>query len=255
MSLKDIIHTGKNPKPRRSLFYGMPAIGKSTCAANAPNPVFIQTEEGIGDIDTSSLPFAQTLDKVKEQLMMLWEEEHDYKTVVIDSVTNLGRLIDKQVAKDKSVESIGDIGYGKAPEMTMRYWQEIIGAMTALWNSRNMGVILIAHVTTRKVRDPQHDEYQKFTPSVNELAGAALMEWCDEVFFMRQQTFTTADDGRVKATATDTRLIYCNRQPTYDAKNRLQMPDNIILDYKNYQTYIDKAQSSAKPTTKKESKQ
>jgi len=40
-------------------------------------------------------------------------EEHEYKTVVIDTLDWCERLIWQEVANDNGVEVVGDIGYGK----------------------------------------------------------------------------------------------------------------------------------------------
>ena len=47
----ETITRGKKQNPRRTVIYGTHGIGKSTLAASWPNPVFVPTEDGIGDID------------------------------------------------------------------------------------------------------------------------------------------------------------------------------------------------------------
>lgn len=249
MSLMDLVHSGKKHKPRRTMVYGVRAIGKSTFAHLAPKPVFIQTsEEGLGDIDTDSLPFCNTFDDVMHQIMMVWADEHNYETLVIDTATSLDHLIKKQVAEDKGVGSVGDIGYGKAPAMCMQYWQKFIDGITSIWNGRNMGVIIVAHQATIKVKDPHHDDYDKFTPRLDPLASDALQDWCDEILFMRDEIFVTKkQDGfsqKTTATSADQRIMLCNAKPTHDAKNRLNMPDQLPLRYSAYREYIEAAQNT-----------
>ncbi|MBO5680941.1 MAG: AAA family ATPase, partial [Lentisphaeria bacterium] len=48
MSILETIQSGKESKPPRLMIYGQEGIGKSTFAAAAPNPIFIQTEDGLG---------------------------------------------------------------------------------------------------------------------------------------------------------------------------------------------------------------
>jgi polynucleotide 5'-kinase involved in rRNA processing len=51
MSLLSQIHIGKQASPRRCMIHGVQGVGKSTFGATARNPIFIQTEDGLGEID------------------------------------------------------------------------------------------------------------------------------------------------------------------------------------------------------------
>jgi len=59
MSVLEQIRTGKQSSPPRILLYGTEGIGKSTFAAQAPNPIFIPTEDGLNEIDCASFPMAK----------------------------------------------------------------------------------------------------------------------------------------------------------------------------------------------------
>ena len=64
MSILETIQSGKESKPPRLMIYGQEGIGKSTFAAAAPNPIFIQTEDGLGEINCKKFPLAKTYDEV-----------------------------------------------------------------------------------------------------------------------------------------------------------------------------------------------
>ncbi|MFY8072564.1 MAG: AAA family ATPase, partial [Pirellula sp.] len=42
---------GKAHLPPRILVYGTEGVGKSSLAATTPKPIFIQTEDGLGEVD------------------------------------------------------------------------------------------------------------------------------------------------------------------------------------------------------------
>ena len=64
MTLLQQIHHGKQPAPRRVMLYGTHGIGKSTWGASADRPVFIQTEDGLGEIDCARFPPADSYEQV-----------------------------------------------------------------------------------------------------------------------------------------------------------------------------------------------
>ena len=93
MTLLKQVHSGKQPAPRRIVLYGTHGIGKSTWGSMAPKPIFIQTEDGLGEIACDKFPLARRFDDVMQALSELYTEEHSYRTVVVDSLDWLERLI------------------------------------------------------------------------------------------------------------------------------------------------------------------
>jgi len=109
MSMLDHVTTGPVRRPRRALIYGVQGVGKSTFGAMAEAPIFIQTEDGLSDIDCSRFPIAATYADVLAALGALYSEAHEYRTVVIDSLDWLERLIWADVCAKRGVDSIEDI--------------------------------------------------------------------------------------------------------------------------------------------------
>jgi hypothetical protein len=107
------IQRGKQPMPPRLMVYGTEGIGKSTLAANAPKPVFVQTEDGLNEIACEKFPLSASVDDVLAALAELGAEQHDYQTVVVDSLDWLERLIWDAVCREFRVSSIekADGGY------------------------------------------------------------------------------------------------------------------------------------------------
>ena len=87
MSLLANIQRGRAPTPPRILLYGTEGIGKSTFASEAPKPIFVQTEDGLAEIDCDEFPLATSFDDVLQALAELRAQAHDYETVVIDTST------------------------------------------------------------------------------------------------------------------------------------------------------------------------
>ncbi|MBQ6470735.1 MAG: AAA family ATPase, partial [Victivallales bacterium] len=82
MSLLSTITKGRENKPPRLFVYGQEGVGKSLFSASAPNPIFVQTEDGLGEIDTAKFPLAKNLADVTSAMTALRDEPHDFQTVV-----------------------------------------------------------------------------------------------------------------------------------------------------------------------------
>ena len=76
MTTLDKVAHGRTAKPPRILLYGVEGIGKSTFGSQAPNPVFVQTEDGLDAIDCARFPLATTYDDVIESLEELQRRDH-----------------------------------------------------------------------------------------------------------------------------------------------------------------------------------
>ena len=74
MSMLETVQRGRASKPPRILCYGVEGIGKSTFGAQAPNPIFIQTEDGLDEIDCNRFPLAASYDEVAAALTDLRRE-------------------------------------------------------------------------------------------------------------------------------------------------------------------------------------
>lgn len=221
-------------KPPRIFLYGVQGIGKSTFAAGAPNPYFLNLEDGV---DHVKLPSANVSDKlttwrdVIDHLLALSQQEHPFKTLVVDSVDWLEAIIHDQVATEKKVNSIEDIGYGKGYVFAMNYWEQFVAALDDLRNNRGMVIILLAHNQIRKFDDPTTDSYDRYNVKLHKQAGEKLMEWADAVLFAGYETFIKSEDAgfnkKVKKGTANRRLLFTQETPAYIAKNRYGLPPKL----------------------------
>ena len=189
-----MIQRGRAEHPRRTMVYGVHGVGKSTFGAMAEKPIFIQTEEGINDLEADRFPVATAYQDVLGALSALYSDEHEYQTVVIDSLDWLERLIWAEVCSKRGVESIEDIGYAKGYVFALTQWREVISGLDALRNERGMQIILIAHARIEKFDNPETESYDRYVPRLNKHASALVQEWCDEVLFATYRVHTKHTD-------------------------------------------------------------
>lgn len=243
MTLLEQVMRGKTPAPRRVMLYGVQGVGKSTWAACAPKPIFLQTEDGLGEIDCDKLPVATTFEQVMKGLSALYTEPHAYQTVVVDSLDWLERLIWVEVCRKRNVESIEDIGYAKGYIFALTQWREFLEGLSALRNDKGMAVVMIAHARIERFENPETESYDRYVPRLHKLAAAVVQEWCDEVFFASYKVYTKqTEEGfnrkRSQGIGTGERILRTQERPAHMAKNRLNLPDELPLDWNAYAYYL-----------------
>ena len=242
-SLLKQVQRGCIATPRRTTLYGVHGVGKSVFASMADKPIFIQTEDGLGNINCARLPLAGQYADVVAALSELYTEQHDYRTVVVDSLDWLERLIWTEVCEKRGVQSIEDIGYAKGYTFALTQWREVLAGLQALRNERGMMVILIAHAKIERFENPETEGYDRYSPRLHKSASAIIQEWCDEVLFATYKVHTRKVDeqfGRAqhRGIGTGERIIRTTERPAHVAKNRLNLPDEMALDYRIYAAFL-----------------
>ena len=242
MSLLQQIRSGPRHSPPRLLIYGTEGIGKSTTAAQALRPIFITTEDGLDQIDCNSFPLARRFDEVMSAISVLYSEEHDYQSVVIDSLDWLERLIWDDVCREYGVKSIEKVdgGYAKGYTHALTQWREVLDGLDALRNQRGMAVILLAHTKIEKFEDPESVAYDRYSPRLHKHAAAMITEWCDAVLFATRKFRTESEDAgfnRKRAIAValgsdgGERILRTVGGPSCIAKNRYSLPSELPLSW------------------------
>ncbi len=253
MSHLSSILTGAKPGPRRILLAGVAGVGKSSWASCAPSPIFIQTEDGLGTIDCHKFPVAQSFAEVMNALAALYQEDHPYRTVVIDSLDWLERLIHAEVCKSRQVATIEDIPYGRGYSFALQHWRDFLDGLGGLRDQRGMTVILIAHTKIERFENPETDPYDRYVPRLHKTAAAMVTEWCDEVLFATYKVFTKAtDEGfnqkRIQGLGSGERILRTTERPSHLAKNRLGLPDELPLAWADFARHLTAANAIATAT-------
>jgi len=230
------IATGAANMPPRIVLQGVQGVGKTTLAASAPHPIFIQTEDGLGVIDVPRFPLANNYEDVNDALTSLASQDHDYQTLVIDSLDWLEPLIWDKTSRDHGWASIEDPGYGKGYVEALGIWSDFIAALNYLRSTKNMTVILTAHTQVKRYDDPAHEPYDRYNIKLHKAAAAKMLEYADAVLFANYRLATTQSESgfnqkKTRAVGTGERILYTEERPAFIAKNRYAMPPEIPLNW------------------------
>lgn len=240
MGMLDTIKSGKESRPPRIMIYGAEGIGKSTFAASAPNPVFIQTEDGLGEIDCSKFPLATKVEDVTAALTCLRDEPHNFQTVVIDSADWLEQFIFDKICDKYGVNSIekADGGFGRGYYRAFDIWKDIVKLLQELHDKRNMTIILVAHAAVKPFKDPENSAYDRYIPKLHIFAADYIVEWADAVFFANKRFRVSKENDRsiaspIGANGGD-RVMRTISSPACVAKNRYGLPQELPLSWQAF---------------------
>jgi len=225
--------SGKIVSPLRVLIYGPEGIGKSSFAANAPSPYWLDLDHGSNHLDVKRLPDIDwTFADLRAAIAQLTEGEHNYKTFVIDTLTKLQPLIWKETCRRCEAGDIEDVGGGfqKGFEAALIEWRQLLADLERMSEKRGMNIIIIAHSLTRKQKSPDAEDFERYTLELQDKAAALLRQWCDYVLFAKRNVWTEATDKkktRFRGIADGARYLHTAWSPAYDAKSRPQLPDPL----------------------------
>lgn len=227
------LRRGPRHRPPRIVLMAPQGVGKSTWANSAPSPIFIQTEEGLDAIDVNaSFDLARSQQDVLDAIGALIAEDHDFKTVALDTADWLETLIHKQIAAQNSVDAIEKIPYGKGYKFAIDEWRKILEGLDLLRNEKDMITIILAHVKIKRFEDPTADAYDRYILDLHDSAASLLVEWCDVLGFANHSIATKTTDAGfnkkiIRGIGSGERILYLEERPGFIAKNRYGMPPSI----------------------------
>ena len=222
-------------RPVICTLFGEGGMGKTTLASMFPGPiVFIRTEDGtaslIGNDNVSLFPLAKSSEDVIEALSALSIEKHDYKTVVIDSVTQLATMIEHEIVvqdpKAKSIAQAGG-GYGAGYGQASERHSEIREGAGYLSHEIGMNVVFIAHADVETLTLPDMDPYNRYVLKLHKRCQSHYTDNVDLVGLIRLETFTRGDGEKKRAISSGERKILCFPQASSITKNRFNITEEL----------------------------
>lgn len=189
-------------KPPILTIIGSPGVGKTTLGATFPDPIFIQAEDGSSvftgwpdeDLPTllPALPKGKTRETLTAQMRELATVDHDFQTLVIDSVTTLQTLFEEEIAERDQVQTVADAsgGFHKGYIEVASWHADLIYQATVLRDRKNMAVVFLAHSGIEKIKlDPeQATEYAVFSLDMHKKSAALYVAQSDAVLYLTKST-------------------------------------------------------------------
>jgi len=218
--------------------FGEGGMGKTTLAAMFPKPVIIRTEDGttslIGNENVSMFPLAQTSQDVLDAIEALATQDHDHKTLVLDSITQLATMIESEIvaadAKAKSINQAGG-GYGAGYSTAADRHRLIRDWAGALAYEKGMNVVFIGHADTETMDLPDFDPYTRYSVRLHKKSLPHYTDNVDAVCMIRLKTFTRGDGDKKRAISSGEREIICFPQAASVTKNRFNITEPLPFTF------------------------
>ena len=137
----------KETKGLRVVVYGEAGVGKSTFAYNFHKPVVIGTNDEITTEIENGFKLEPALNS--KQLSLMLQEcvsfKDDYATLVIDSITSVQNLFNREVCKKKNVESVGDLPHGRGWVSSREKMSNFLAELNELQVKIGWDIVLLGH--------------------------------------------------------------------------------------------------------------
>lgn len=241
MGMLENVTKGKIKKPHIILIYGVDGCGKSTFGSQAPNPIFLGSEDGSNQLEVARFPAPKSWGEIEKCVDALLKEKHDYKTLVIDSADWIEPILHNDICARYNVKSIelAAGGYGKGYGESLVEWQKHCRNLARLRDEKGMHIIIIAHSEVVKFTDPStQTEYDRYGLKLYKKSSALLREFADCVLFANFEIFTKKEGQKNLHFGNGDRVIYTERRPGFDAKNRFGLPFQLPLSWQDFENAI-----------------
>lgn len=246
--MMDRLHEGGNVEAPIAVFYGRPGIGKTTLAAQAPGPIFLETERGLTNPELNNVQtfgLLPSFDDFMAAFKAVYEhhEKQGWKTLVIDSIDRLNPLIDRHVCKVNRWSSLEEGAYGKGKNLFREEWQKLLTKLIRLRDETSMNVVMLGHHAMTKVTPPDADSYTQYTLTLDEKVRQLVVADSDIVGFCTYPTHTISRDegfGKKSGRAvTQAPVIQLKETGAAVAKNRYNMPETVKMTWPDLAKYVD----------------
>ena len=230
---------GKEKRPLKIVLYGPEGIGKSTFASKFPDPLFIDTEGGTSNLDVRRIKCNKSWDELISVVKEIKDNPHVCKTVVLDTADWAESLCSNAVCEKYRKNNIEDFGYGKGYVYLVDEFSKLLTLMDQLIEV-GINVVITAHAKPRKFELPEEQgAFDRYEMKLTKQVSPVLKEWSDALFFMNYKIYVVTTDTNKKKAQGGKRVLYTSHNPTYDAKNRFDLPEELELDFAEIKHLFD----------------
>lgn len=236
----------RQTKALKVVVYGPEGIGKTTFANNFPQPIYIDTEGSTNFIDSQKLPDPTSWTMLLEELEYLKTTSGIARTIVIDTIDWAESLAKQHLMAKNNWDAIDASSYGTRYVALADEIGKLLNKLSELVEL-NYNVVLLAHSETKKHELPDElGAFDRYVLKLERRDASLVKEWADMILFANFKTTVITDSKTNSKKATGgQRVMYTTHKPTWDAKNRLGLADELPFDYEQIRVQLEQAMPQA----------
>ena len=225
------ITSGRVARPQKVVLYGVEGIGKTSLAAQCPEPLFIDTEGGTAHLDVRRLQKPESWEELISLIKEVAATPDVCRTLVIDTADWAEAMAIDHICQKYKQNSIESFGYGKGYTYLAEEFGRLFTEFDAVIES-GKNVVITAHAKMRKFEQPdEQGAYDRWEMKLSKQVAPLLKEWCDMLLFLNYKTYVVTSETNSKKAQGGKRVMYTSHHPCWDAKNRHGLPAEMEMDF------------------------
>jgi hypothetical protein len=206
------------------LLYSQPKFGKSTWCSQAEGALFLATEAGLNHLETYQIPIA-TWDDLLNACAEIARGEHQFRTIVIDTVDNAFRLCTEYVCNQLGIRHESELPFGRAYGQISNEFTRVLTKLSML----PYGLYLVSHAKQETV-ETRTGNIIRTVPTLPDKARKIVLGLVDLILYLDIETYR---DGQGETQYR--RVIRTKPTANYEAGDRTgKLPETLPLDYQAF---------------------
>lgn len=248
------ITRGRVPKAQKVVVYGPEGVGKTSFAAEFPDPLFIDVEGSTEHYDVARTEAPRSWTALLEQVREV-KRTRPCGTLVIDTADWAERMCMEHVCSAKGWKGIEDPGFGKGYTFVVEEFGKLLNLLSDVAEA-GVNVVLLAHAAVRKFDQPDeaasYNRWALGLVDAQKMSNAAkVKEWADAVLFANFETVVEVvgegKGAKGKARGGQKRVLHCQHHACWDAKNRWGLGEEVPLEYARIAPFVPASPAIAAP--------
>lgn len=204
--------------------YGLPKVGKTTFAVQAPKNLLLAFEKGYNALSGIKV---QDINKWSDFKMVLRELEKEevkemYDTISIDTIGVMYDMCEQFICASYEVKNLADIPWGVGYTACSKEFDSCLRKIARL----GYGLIIIAHVETKKDKIDEETAIERVAPAIPKRAYSIVNQLVDVIGYIGVDF---DQDGK------STRILHTRSTPTIAAGSRFpHLPGKIMFGYNEF---------------------